>query len=220
VGRKVTAFSDLSGAEVPEDELGRLVIRSHPSLDGPAVYLEALPDEIAALDRVNVPMVTVEWQPPGDREPKTFTLPVADFDKLAKGGHTSKLLDGAPRAGGRRSGGGEDINYATLEHAGRPHRGRISPNAVGLGSAGGAGHDHDGLVWWLGRLWPVAMAVALEREVAHLALDHPRQGAQPAQGQQVPQRLSDRLPCRPGQPPRGKTRPGWSLGASRCAGCG
>jgi hypothetical protein len=127
VGRKVTAFSDLSGAEVPEDELGRLVIRSHPSLDGPAVYLEALPDEIAALDRVNVPMVTVEWQPPGDREPKTFTLPVADFDKLAKGGHTSKLLDGAPRAGGRRSGGGEDINYATLEHAGRPHRGRISP---------------------------------------------------------------------------------------------
>jgi hypothetical protein len=43
MGRKVTAFSDLSGAEVPEDELGRLVIRDHPDLDGPAVYLEALP---------------------------------------------------------------------------------------------------------------------------------------------------------------------------------
>jgi hypothetical protein len=27
LGRKVTAFSDLSGAEVPEDELGRLVSR-------------------------------------------------------------------------------------------------------------------------------------------------------------------------------------------------
>jgi hypothetical protein len=90
----------------------------------------------------------------------------------------------------------------------------------GLGPAGGAGHDHHGLLWWLGRLWPVAMVVAFEREVAHLALDHPRQGAQPAWGQQVPQRLSDRLPGRPGQPPRGKTRPGWSPGAARCAGCG
>ena len=53
---------------------------------------------------------------------------MADFDKLAKSGPTSKLLDGAPRASGRRSSvGGEEINYATLEHAGRPHRGRISP---------------------------------------------------------------------------------------------
>jgi len=51
------------------------------------------------------------------------------------------------------------------------------------GSAGGAGHDHHGLVWRLGRLWPVAMVDALAGEVAHLALDHPRQGAQPARGQ-------------------------------------
>ena len=58
MGRKVTAFSDLSGAEVPEDELGRLVIRDHPDLDGPAVYLEALPNEVTALGKANVPMVT------------------------------------------------------------------------------------------------------------------------------------------------------------------
>jgi hypothetical protein len=122
MGRKVTAFSDLTGAEMPEDELGRLVIKSHPDLNGAPVYLEALPGELAALDRANVPMVTVEWQPPGDGEPKTYTLPVADFDKLAKSGPTSNLLDGAPRASGRRSSGGEEIKYATLEHAGRPPR--------------------------------------------------------------------------------------------------
>jgi hypothetical protein len=86
MGRKVTAFSDLSGAEVPEDELGRLVIRDHPDLDGPAVYLEALPNEVTALRKANVPMVTVEWQPPAGGEPQTFALPVADFDKLAKSG--------------------------------------------------------------------------------------------------------------------------------------
>jgi hypothetical protein len=127
MGRKVTAFSDLSGAEVPEDELGQLVIRDHPDLSGPAVYLEALPEEVGALDTVNVPMVTVEWRPPGNGETSTFTLTMADFDKLAQSGPTSKLLDGAPRASGRRSSGGEEVNYATLENAGRPHRGRISP---------------------------------------------------------------------------------------------
>jgi hypothetical protein len=37
------------------------------------------------------------------------------------------LLASAPATlGGRRS-SGEETNYATLEHAGRPHRGRISP---------------------------------------------------------------------------------------------
>jgi hypothetical protein len=50
-----------------------------------------------------------------------------DLDKLAKSGSTSKLLADAPRASGGRRASGEEINYATLEHAGRPHRGRISP---------------------------------------------------------------------------------------------
>ena len=57
---------------------------------------------------------------------------------------------------------------------------RLATMPLCLGAAGGAGHDHDSLVWWLGRLRPVAMGVALERELAHLALDHPRQAAQPA----------------------------------------
>ncbi len=127
MGRKVTVFSDLSGKEADEDQFGKLVVRSHPDLDGPAVYLEALPGEIAALDEANVPMVTVEWQPPGEGENKTYTLSMEEFDKLAKGGSTSKLLDGAPRASGGRRASGEEINYATIEHAGRPHRGRISP---------------------------------------------------------------------------------------------
>ena len=97
---------------------------------------------------------------------------------------------------------------------------RAKDNAVALGSTSGSGHDHHGVVWRLGRLWPVAMRIALEREVAHLALDHPRQGTQPAWGQQVPQHLSGRLPGGPDQPPRGKTRPGRSPGAARCAGYG
>jgi hypothetical protein len=48
----------------------------------------------------------------------------------------------------------------------------------------GRPYDDDGLGWerhWLG---PGAMLGALDAEVAHLALDHAREGAQPAGGQQ------------------------------------
>jgi hypothetical protein len=125
----MTAFSDLTGAEVPEDKLGKLVVKSHPDLDGQPVYLEALPEEVAGLDRANLQVVMVEWQPPGEGEPKSFILSVKDFAGLAKGGNMADLLTSAPAAktSRRSGGGGGEINYASLEHAGRPHRGKISP---------------------------------------------------------------------------------------------
>jgi hypothetical protein len=126
LGRKVTAFSDLTGAEVPEDELGKLVVKSHPDLDAP-VFLEALPGEVTGLDKTNLQVVMVEWQPPGEGEPKSFMLLVKDFNALARNGSMADLLTNAPAAkGGRRAPSG-DIDYATLEHAGRPHQGRVSP---------------------------------------------------------------------------------------------
>jgi hypothetical protein len=128
IGSQVTAFSDLSNKEVPEDQLGRLVVKSHPDLDGQPVYLETLPEEVADLDKLNLQVVTVEWQPPGEGEPQSFILSVQDFADLAQGGNMADLLANAPAAKtSRRSGGGGEINYATLEHAGRPHRGKISP---------------------------------------------------------------------------------------------
>jgi hypothetical protein len=76
-----------------------------------------------------------------------------------------------------------------------------------LGSTGGSGHDHHGLAWRLGRLRPVAMEVALEREVAHLALDHPRPGPQPAWGSRW--RSASATACRVALASRrGETRPG------------
>src|SRR5829696_5166500 len=85
--------------------------------------------------------------------------------------------------------------------------------AVGLWwwSAGpdrpGGRHQDDRLVGWSGRLRPAAMGGALDAEVAHLALDDPRVGAQPTLGDQVPQKLSYRGRDGPGQPPRGKSPP-------------
>jgi hypothetical protein len=128
VGRKMTAFSDLSGTEVPEEQLGKLVVRGHPELSSGPVFIEALPNEVAALDRASMQVVTLEWQPPGEDEPKTYVLSVDNFNKLARNGDMTGVLAGAqPYRGRRSSSGGEEINYATLEHAGRPHRGKVSP---------------------------------------------------------------------------------------------
>jgi hypothetical protein len=126
LGRKVTAFSDLTGAEVPEDKLGKLVVKSHPELDAP-VFLEALPEEVTGLNKTNLQVVMVEWQPPGESEPQSYMLLVKDFNALARNGDMASLLASAPAAKGGRRSSGEEINYATLEHAGRPHRGKISP---------------------------------------------------------------------------------------------
>src|SRR6266536_2634856 len=76
---------------------------------------------------------------------------------------------------------GTSLSTRLVWHAIMPYPNPKERNDV-LGSTGGAGHDHCGFVWRPGRLRPVAMAVALEWEIAHLALHHSRQGAQPAWG--------------------------------------
>jgi hypothetical protein len=83
---------------------------------------------LAALDRANMQVVTLEWQPPGEDKPKTFVVSVDNFNRLSGNGDMAGVLAGAqPYRGKRSASGGEEINYATLEHAGRPHRGKVSP---------------------------------------------------------------------------------------------
>src|SRR5215218_7049244 len=110
-----------------------------------------------------------------------------------------------PKVGERRKVSSPSLNTTDLR-GGRSW-------AVGLWwwSAGpdrpGGRHQDDRLVGWSGRLRPAAMGGALDAEVAHLALDEPRVGAQPTLGDQVPQKLSYRGRDGPGQPPRGKSPP-------------
>src|SRR5215211_3490849 len=110
-----------------------------------------------------------------------------------------------PKVGERRKVSSPSLNTTDLR-GGRSW-------AVGLWwwSAGpdrpGGRHQDDRLVGWSGRLRPAAMGGALDAEVAHLALDDPRVGAQPTLGDQVPQKLSYRGRDGPGQPPRGKSPP-------------
>jgi hypothetical protein len=137
---KVVHVSDISGKEADEQSLGRLVVHEHPEYADLPVTLEALPEEVESL-RGASRFVTVEWIAPGARKGERMVVSLDDFNLLAgAGGMESAVQDALiakhrnrPRSTGGgggsapagRSGRGK-VNYATLEHAGEPHRGRIT----------------------------------------------------------------------------------------------
>jgi hypothetical protein len=136
---KVVHVSDISGKEAEEQSLGRLVVHEHPEYADLPVTLEVLPDEIESLQGASR-FVTVEWIAPGARKGERLVVSLDDFNLLAGPGvmesavqdaliskHRSRprSTGGAGSASAGRSGRGK-VNYATLEHAGEPHRGRIT----------------------------------------------------------------------------------------------
>jgi hypothetical protein len=137
---KVVHVSDISGKEADEQTLGRLVVLDHPEYADLPVTLEVLPDEVESLQGASR-FVTVEWIPPGSRKGERMVVSLDDFNLLAGPGVMESTIQDAliakhrsrPRSGGGggasasagRSGRGK-VNYATLEHAGEPHRGRIT----------------------------------------------------------------------------------------------
>ena len=134
---KVVHVSDISGKEADEQSLGQLVVHEHPEYADLPVTLEVLPEEIESLQGASR-FVTVEWIAPGARKGERMVVSLDDFNLLAGAGVMESAVQDAliakhrnrPRSGGGsapsgRSGRGK-VNYATLEHAGEPHRGRIT----------------------------------------------------------------------------------------------
>jgi len=139
---KTIHVSDISGKEADEQTLGRLVVHEHPEYSDLPVTLEALPEEVEQLQATNARFVTVEWIRPGARKGDRITVAIEDFNLLAGPGvmdnavqdaliskhrNRSRSGDGArtTSAASTRAGRAK-VNYATLEHAGEPHRGRIT----------------------------------------------------------------------------------------------
>jgi hypothetical protein len=133
VGQKTVRFSDLSGQLITDDEApARIVVSEHPALpDGP-VEIEALTAEAAEIEKAGGQAALVDLYFPGDEQPRRVVLDVAEFDKLATDRPMSEILATARPA--RRSSRSataaasrEDrTNYATLEHAGKPHKGKTT----------------------------------------------------------------------------------------------
>jgi hypothetical protein len=133
MGQKTVRFSDLSGQLImDDDQLARIVIHEHPELgDGP-VEIEALTGEAEAIEQAALRVAVIDLYLPDDIVPRRIVLEADAFDKLASQNPMDELLGTArpvrrgskpPVSGSSR---GDRPDYATLEHAGKPHKGKVT----------------------------------------------------------------------------------------------
>jgi hypothetical protein len=133
VGQKTVRFSDLSGEIISRDDaVARIVVHEHPELgDGP-VEIEALTDEARAIEKAALRVAVVDLYLPGDEEPHRVAMAADSFDQLATDRPMGELLITArpARRGSRAATAGpargDRTNYAGPEHAGQPHKGRVT----------------------------------------------------------------------------------------------
>ncbi len=132
MGQKTVRFSDLSGQLIMHDDaLARIVVHEHPELgDGP-VEIEALTEEGETMEEAALRVAVIDLYLPDDIEPRRIVMEADAFDKLATQSSMAELLTAARpvrRSTKASTGGGsrDRLDYTTLEHAGKPHKGKIT----------------------------------------------------------------------------------------------
>ena len=133
MGQKTVRFSDLSGQLIMHDDaLARIVVHEHPELgDGP-VEIEALTEEAEAMEQAALRVAVIDLYLPDDIEPRRIVMEADAFDKLATQNPMDELLTAArparrsTRSSANGSARGDRLDYATREHAGKPHKGKIT----------------------------------------------------------------------------------------------
>ena len=135
---KIVHISDVSDKEGSQEELGTLEVLEHPEIGEPA-HLEIFPDEFERLQSADR-IVRLRWTAPGSRRPQELTVLQDTFDRLAQDRDMRTVLLRAITAEHERQGqtpalrrprrgggvGRGKVEYASPEHAGEPHRGRIT----------------------------------------------------------------------------------------------
>ncbi len=139
---KTIKISDLSGDEIGnEEQLARLVVEEHPNLTE-SVTLEVLPSEVEGRLPEEQNYVRGTYYPSSEsgQAPLSFIMSVEDFNNLSQREDMATVLQNAlreqqeqdgrrrGRRGGRRATGQrrQRRDFASPEHAGEPHRGRIT----------------------------------------------------------------------------------------------
>lgn len=130
MAQRIVRYSDVSGKIIDDDDdvVVRIVVDRHPALvDGP-VEIEVAQDEANALISLPSTVDLILHRNDGS-DPEQMTVELRVFNDLA--GHldmTEILRQATPVSQPRRprKPAGEKLDYATLEHAGKPHRGKTT----------------------------------------------------------------------------------------------
>lgn len=144
MGERVVNFSDLSGQMIDNPgELVEIVVTDHPDLDEP-VRLEAKPGELELLGKLALKdPVVLDLTYPDEEGRQRFVLTVPNFNKLAADTNRpmNVILEAAPpvvpvkqqRRNHNVTATGEPLrSFDTLDHAGEPHKGKVSATEAQL----------------------------------------------------------------------------------------
>ena len=129
MGKKTIHVSDFSGTVLqPDDEVVRVVVLEHPDLVAGPVQLDATPIEVESIDDAALDVAVVEIHDRhGGGEPRRVVLTASEFDAMATDVPMAQLLRTAERVKPPKSRRiAEKVDYGTIEHAGKPHRGRVT----------------------------------------------------------------------------------------------
>jgi hypothetical protein len=131
VAERLVKFSDLTNTMIePGTPYARVVVERHSELSpGTRVSLDCLPSELKGIDDVEIDLVLLTIYEDG-RDPRKVALQREDFDALARGDDDMPTLiaNGVQQAKAepertRTRSRAERVDYSSVEHAGRPHRG-------------------------------------------------------------------------------------------------
>jgi hypothetical protein len=143
MGQKTVRFSDLSGQLIMHDDaLARIVVHEHPELGDVPVEIEALTEEAETIEDAALRVAVIDLYLPDDIEPRRIVMEADAFDKLATQSSMAELLTAArpvrrsTKASAAGGGSRDRMDYTTLEHAGKPHKGKITDTEKQLV------HDH------------------------------------------------------------------------------
>ncbi|MCA1604074.1 MAG: hypothetical protein LC775_00985 [Acidobacteria bacterium] len=138
MGTRTMKFSDISNKLVDDEgAIVRIVVEQHPALEDGPVEIEAITDEVEPIRKGALDVVMLKLYEGDGTEPETVIMEVDAFNKLAGDMDMADVIRRAePAYAPRRkkastaSSGAvpstEKIYYSDLDHAGSPHRGRIT----------------------------------------------------------------------------------------------
>ncbi|HEX8936338.1 MAG TPA: hypothetical protein VF788_19605 [Pseudonocardiaceae bacterium] len=133
MAQRLVRFSDLTNKIIEDDETVRIIIEQHPALQNGPVELEAAADEVEAIRRSVLNVVSLKLYAGDGSAPETVTMEIEAFNKLSGKVDMAGVLHRAqpaypPRKSTNRAALSttDKLDYTSLEHAGKPHRGKTT----------------------------------------------------------------------------------------------
>ncbi|MGH8604080.1 MAG: hypothetical protein ACREXR_15310 [Gammaproteobacteria bacterium] len=133
MAQRMVRFSDLTNKMIEDEDVVRVVIEQHPALENGPVEIEASRDEVEPARKGALDVVSLKIFMGDGSEPESITMEIENFNKLAGDMDMADVIRKAqpaypPRKQAKPTPASlaEKLDYASLEHAGKPHRGKIT----------------------------------------------------------------------------------------------